>query len=39
MRTLPMQIFFWGAGTMLLMFFAAQYLETHWVLFRDVRRI
>lgn len=39
MRTLPMQIFFWGAGTMLLMFFAARYLEMHWILFRDVRRI
>jgi len=39
MGTLPMQIFFWGAGTMLLMFFAARYLEMHWILFRDVRRI
>jgi hypothetical protein len=39
MRTLPMQIFFWGAGTMVVMFFAAQYLETHCIFFRDVRRL
>ena len=39
MRTLPMQIFFWGAGTMMVMFFAAHYLETNYVFFRDPRRL
>jgi len=39
MRTLPMQIFFWAAGTMIFMFFAARYLETHCIFFRDLRRL
>lgn len=39
MRTLPMQIFYWGAGTIAVMFLAAQYLEMHWIFFRDLRRL
>ena len=38
-RTLPMPIFFWAAGTMIVMFFAARYLETHCIFFRDPRRL
>ncbi|HEX3571712.1 MAG TPA: hypothetical protein VHU44_12905 [Acidobacteriaceae bacterium] len=39
MRTLPMQIFFWATGTMVVMFLAARYLETHYILLRDLRRL
>jgi len=39
MRTLPMQVFFWATGTMVTMFFAARYLETHCIFFRDLRRL
>lgn len=39
LRTLPVQIFCWGVGTMVVMFVAARYLETHCILLRDVRRL
>jgi hypothetical protein len=38
-RTLPMQIFFWTVGTMFVMFFAARYLETHCIFYKDIRRL
>lgn len=38
LRTLPVQMFLWAAGVMVAMFFASWYLETHCVLYRDVRR-
>ena len=39
LRTLPMQLFFWAVGTMIVMFLAARYLENNYVLFRDPRRL
>jgi hypothetical protein len=36
--TLPVQVFFWAVGTMLLMFLASWYLETHCIFYRDARR-
>jgi hypothetical protein len=38
-RTLPMHIFLWTVGTMFVMFFAARYLETHCIFYRDIRRL
>ncbi|MEO8735449.1 MAG: hypothetical protein ABI380_02815 [Edaphobacter sp.] len=35
--TLPVQVFFWGAGSMLLLFVASWYLESHCIFYRDVR--
>jgi len=29
--TLPMQLFYWGTGIMLVMFFLAWFLETHYI--------
>ena len=37
-RTLPMQIFFWAVGLMLVLFLASWYLETHVIFYKDVRR-
>jgi hypothetical protein len=37
-ETLPLQVFFWAVGTMLLMFLASWYLETHCIFYRDARR-
>ncbi len=36
-RTLPVQMFCWGVCVMLALFLASWYLETHYVLYRDVR--
>jgi len=38
MRTLPVQIFCWAAGLMLVLFVASWYVETHSVFYKDVRR-
>lgn len=38
MRTLPVQMFLWAVGVMVVMFVAAWYLETYCVFYRDVRR-
>jgi hypothetical protein len=35
--TLPVQVFCWAAGTMLLLFVSSWYLETHCIFYRDVR--
>jgi hypothetical protein len=37
--TLPVRLFFWSAGAILVLFLASWYLETHSVLYRDVRRL
>jgi hypothetical protein len=37
-RTLPVQIFCWAVGTMLVMF-VARYLETHCMFLKDTRRL
>lgn len=39
LRTLPVQIFCWAVGTMLVMFVAAQYLETHCIFLKDTHRL
>lgn len=39
LHTLPMQIFFWAVALMAALFFASWYLETHYVFYKDVRRI
>ena len=39
LRTLPMQMFFWAVGTMVLLFLAAWYLQTHCIFYRDLRRL
>jgi hypothetical protein len=36
-HTLPVQMFLWGVCMMLAFFVASWYLETHYVLYRDVR--
>jgi len=36
-ETFPMQVFFWTAGIMLVIFLVAWYLETHCIFYRDVR--
>lgn len=38
-RTLPMQIFCWGVGTMAVMYVAAQYCEAHCILIKSGCRI
>ncbi len=38
-RTLPVQMFCWAVFGMLVLFFASWYLETHCILYKDVRRI
>ena len=35
--TLPLRIFFWSAGAMVLLFFVCWYLETHCIFYRDPR--
>jgi glucose uptake protein GlcU len=37
-RTLPVQMFCWAVGTMLLLFLASWYLETYCIFYKDVRR-
>jgi hypothetical protein len=37
LATLPVRLFCWATGIMLLLFFAAWYLETHCVFYRDPR--
>jgi glucose uptake protein GlcU len=37
-RTLPVQMFCWAVGAMLLFFLASWYLETHCIFYKDVRR-
>jgi len=37
METFPMQIFFWTAGIIAVVFLVAWYLETHCIFYRDVR--
>jgi hypothetical protein len=39
MRTLPMQMFCWAAGAMVLLFLAAWYLEANGIFYRDLRRM
>jgi hypothetical protein len=38
LRTLPVQMFCWGAGLIVVLFAASWYLETYCVFYRDVRR-
>jgi hypothetical protein len=38
LRTLPVQMFCWSVGLMVVLFVASWYLETHCVFYRDVRR-
>ncbi len=35
--TLPIQVFCWAVGTMFLLFLSSWYLETHCILYRDIR--
>jgi hypothetical protein len=35
--TLPIRVFFWASGTMLILFVLSWYLETYCVFYRDVR--
>jgi hypothetical protein len=35
--TLPMQLFYWATGTMLLLFALSWYLETNCIFYRDTR--
>jgi hypothetical protein len=35
--TLPMQLFVWASGVMLILFLVSLYLESHCVFYRDVR--
>jgi hypothetical protein len=37
LETFPMLVFFWTTGVMLVVFVVAWYLETHCILYRDVR--
>lgn len=39
LRTLPVQIFCWAVGAMLVMFVAARYLETHCIFLKDTHRL
>jgi hypothetical protein len=32
------QLFCWAVGLMLILFFSAQYLETHCIFYRDIHR-
>lgn len=38
MTTLPVQVFYWGSGLMLLLFVCCWYLESHCIFYRDIRR-
>lgn len=38
MTTLPVQVFYWASGIMLILFVCCWYLESHCVFYRDVRR-
>lgn len=38
MRTLPVQVFFWAASVILVLFVASLWLETYCIFYRDVRR-
>ncbi len=35
--TLPVQLFCWGSGAMLILFIVSWYLENHCIFYRDVR--
>jgi hypothetical protein len=35
--TLPIQVFIWASGSMLLLFVVSWYLESHCIFYRDVR--
>jgi hypothetical protein len=35
--TLPVRVFFWASGTMVILFVVSWYLETYCVFYRDVR--
>ncbi len=37
-RTLPVQVFCWATGAMVVLFFASWYLETYCIFYKDVRR-
>jgi formate/nitrite transporter FocA (FNT family) len=37
-RTLPVQMFCWAVGVMVVLFIASWYLETYCILYKDVRR-
>lgn len=37
LSTLPLQVFYWAASTMLLLFLASWYLETYCIFYRDTR--
>jgi hypothetical protein len=39
LRTLPVQVFCWAFGGMLLLFAASWYLETYCIFYKDVRRL
>jgi hypothetical protein len=39
MHTLPVRVFCWAVGAMVLLFVASWYLETHCIFYRDVRRM
>ena len=39
LRTLPMQMFCWAVCLMIVLFVTSWYVETHYVLYKDVRRI
>lgn len=38
-RTLPIQLFLWAAGLMVVFFLSAWYLETNGIFYKDVRRL
>ena len=38
-QTLPVQVFCWALGVMLVLFAASWYLETYCVFYKDVRRL
>jgi len=39
LRTLPVEVFLWAAGGMLILFLTSWYMETHCIFYRDVRRL
>ena len=38
-RTLPVQLFLWVVGVMIVLFVSAWYLETNGIFYKDVRRL
>jgi hypothetical protein len=38
-RTLPVQLFLWAVGLMVVLFISAWYLETNGIFYKDVRRL